>query len=129
MTIAGRFSDRRPLRLLAPGGAGLCAGWALLALAVGSTAATVPLVLVQGALSFAVGSTLVTRALYAAGEAPSLGGSFATAALNVGAAVGPALAGAALGAGSGYRSVPWLSAGLVASALATAAVAGWRGRR
>lgn len=47
------------------------------------------LVAVQGALSFMVGSALIAQALNAAGRAPRLGGAFATAALNVGAALGP----------------------------------------
>jgi hypothetical protein len=75
------------------------------------------LVLAQGALSFGVGSTLISQALYAAPGAPTLAGGFATAALNVGAACGPWLGGAAIGSGGGYRSPVWVSAGLVAVAL------------
>ena len=55
------------------------------------------LVFAQGVLGFAVGSTLITRVLYAAAGAPTMAGSYATAALNVGAAAGPVLAAAALG--------------------------------
>jgi DHA1 family chloramphenicol resistance protein-like MFS transporter len=65
--------------------------------------------IVLGALSFGVGSALVSRVLAAATEAPTLGGSFATVALNVGAAVGPMLAGAV--------SAVWLSVALSALAL------------
>ncbi|WP_206492828.1 hypothetical protein [Rhodococcus sp. KRD162] len=36
--------------------------------------------------------------------APTLGGSFATAAFNVGAALGPALGGLAIGVGLSYRA-------------------------
>ncbi|MER7618603.1 Cmx/CmrA family chloramphenicol efflux MFS transporter, partial [Nonomuraea wenchangensis] len=95
VSVAGRLSDTRPVALLAGGGIALLAGWALLAATAGSPAAAVLLAFVQGALAFAVGSALIARALYAASGAPSLGGSFATAALNVGAAVGPALGGLA----------------------------------
>ncbi|MEV0627238.1 Cmx/CmrA family chloramphenicol efflux MFS transporter [Nonomuraea wenchangensis] len=117
VSVAGRLSDTRPVALLAGGGIALLAGWALLAATAGSPAAAVLLAFVQGALAFAVGSALIARALYAASGAPSLGGSFATAALNVGAAVGPALGGLALAAGLGHRSPAWAAAVLVAAAL------------
>ncbi|MEW9549039.1 Cmx/CmrA family chloramphenicol efflux MFS transporter [Nonomuraea sp. NPDC050783] len=120
VSIAGRLSDTRPARVLVAGGIALLAGWALLAATAGSPVAAVLLVLAQGTLSFAVGSTLIAQALYAASAAPSLGGSFATAALNVGATAGPALGGLALAADLGHRSPPWVSALLVATALAVA---------
>ncbi|MFE0426649.1 MFS transporter [Streptomyces sp. NPDC058953] len=123
VTLSGRMADRRPMRLLVPGGAALLVGWAAFALGAGYGPVALPLVLVQGMLSFAVGSTLITLAVYAASEAPTLGGSYATAALNVGAAIGPGIAGAAIGAGLGYRSALWSSALLVAVALVVAAVA------
>ncbi|MEU8319392.1 Cmx/CmrA family chloramphenicol efflux MFS transporter [Nonomuraea sp. NPDC048881] len=122
VTAAGRLSDARPALVLVAGGLALPAGWALFAAAAGVPAAAFVLVFVQGALSFAVGSTLIARVLYAAAAAPSLGGSFATAALNVGATAGPALGGAAIAAGLGYRSALWVSALLVVVALAVAAV-------
>lgn len=123
VTLSGRWADSRPGPLLVTGGATLLAGWALFALTAGSTVATVAFVLVQGVLSFAVGSTLIARALYAASAAPTLGGSFATAAFNVGAAVGPTLGALAIGVGLGYRSPLWVSALLVALACAAAGVA------
>ncbi|MEU5948114.1 Cmx/CmrA family chloramphenicol efflux MFS transporter [Micromonospora sp. NPDC047465] len=124
VTVGGRVSDSQPMRVLVPGGVALLVGWLLFAATAASAPAAFLLVLVQGTLSFAVGSTLITRALYAAVDAPSLGGSFATAALNVGAAVGPLLGGAAIGAGLGYRSPLWVSALLVALAF-VAAVPTW----
>ncbi|MEU6795866.1 Cmx/CmrA family chloramphenicol efflux MFS transporter [Nonomuraea wenchangensis] len=117
VSVAGRLSDTRPAPLLAGGGIALLAGWALLAATAGNPVAAVLLAFVQGALAFAVGSALIARALYAASGAPSLGGSFATAALNVGAAVGPALGGLALAAGLGHRSPAWAAVALVAAAL------------
>jgi DHA1 family chloramphenicol resistance protein-like MFS transporter len=123
VTLVGRWSDTRPMLVLVPGGLALLIGWLLLSLSAHSAVAAVVLVLVQGTLSFGVGSTLITRALYEAAEAPALGGSFATAALNVGAAVGPALGGLTLSAGLGYRSPVWVSALLVALAFALAGVA------
>lgn len=126
VTIGGRMADRRPARLPVPGGLALTAGWIAFGMAAGNPAAVLVLVFVQGTLSFAVGSTLITRALYEAYDAPSLGGSFATAALNVGATAGPLLGGAAIGAGLGYRSPLWVSALLVALAAAGSALAARR---
>ncbi|WP_438484628.1 Cmx/CmrA family chloramphenicol efflux MFS transporter [Streptomyces sp. S186] len=118
VTAGGRLADRRPRAVLAVGGGALLAGWAVFALTAQNAVATVVLVLVQGTLSFAVGSTLIAQVLYAAVEAPTLGGGFATAALNVGAATGPWWGGVALAAGFGYRAPLWVSALLVAVALA-----------
>ncbi|GAB3982538.1 hypothetical protein GCM10029978_086510 [Actinoallomurus acanthiterrae] len=123
VTIGGRLSDTRPMRVLVPGGITLLTGWALLAATAASPVAAPALIFVQGTLSFAVGSTLIARILYAATEAPSLGGSFATAALNVGAAAGPAVGGATIATGLGYRSPLWISALLVAAAFGTAGLA------
>ncbi|QFG21471.1 Cmx/CmrA family chloramphenicol efflux MFS transporter [Actinomadura sp. WMMB 499] len=128
VTLAGRVADARPVELLTAGGAALLAGWCAFALAASNPVAAIVLVLVQGTLSFAVGSTLIAQAMYAAVRAPTLGGGFATAALNVGAALGPWLGGAAIGAGHGYRSAPWVSALLVALALAAGGAARLTGR-
>lgn len=123
VSAGGRLADTRPLRLLALGGPALLAGWIASALTAGSPVATLPLLFVQGALSFAVGSTLVSQILYAATGAPTLGGGLATAALNVGAALGPWCGGAALAAGLGYRAPLWVSAFLTALALILAGLA------
>ncbi|MBO1334806.1 Cmx/CmrA family chloramphenicol efflux MFS transporter [Streptomyces sp. VRA16 Mangrove soil] len=118
VSLAGRWSDARPLPVLAGGGAALCAGWVLFAYAAQSVPVTLALAFVQGALSFAVGSTLIARALYAASGAPTLAGGCATAALNVGAALGPWAGGLVIDGGLGLRAVMAVSAGLVALALA-----------
>ncbi|WAL94301.1 Cmx/CmrA family chloramphenicol efflux MFS transporter [Streptomyces sp. Je 1-369] len=114
---AGRLADVRPMPVLVYGSLALLAGWVLFAVTAARPVAVVVLVLVQGALSFGVGSTLIARALYAATEAPRLAGGFATAAFNVGGALGPWLGGLAISAGLGYRAPLWLSAALVAAAL------------
>ncbi|UBU12463.1 Cmx/CmrA family chloramphenicol efflux MFS transporter [Nonomuraea gerenzanensis] len=128
VTISGRLADRRPVPLLVAGGLALAAGWATFAMTAGATVPAIVLVLVQGTLSFAVGSTLISQVLYAATGAPTLGGAFATAAFNVGATLGPWLGGLAIGHGLGFRSPLWVSAVMVALALAVAGVAGLRNR-
>ncbi|MFE7758164.1 Cmx/CmrA family chloramphenicol efflux MFS transporter [Streptomyces sp. NPDC057429] len=123
VNVGGRLADSRPGQVLAVGGTALLAGWLIFALTAANPVVALILVLVQGALSFGVGSTLIAQALYTASDAPTLAGGFATAALNVGAAAGPALGGLALGAGLGHRSPLVLSAVLVATALVVAGVA------
>ncbi|MBB5790006.1 Cmx/CmrA family chloramphenicol efflux MFS transporter [Jiangella mangrovi] len=118
VTAGGRLADRpglrRTLGLLTTA---LLAGWVLLALLAHVAAVVVAGAGVQGTLSFAVGSALIARSLAAAGDrAPRLAGAYATAAMNMGAAAGPWLAGAAIAAGAGYRSPLWVSAALVAAA-------------
>ncbi|MEU5581983.1 Cmx/CmrA family chloramphenicol efflux MFS transporter [Streptomyces huasconensis] len=120
--LGGRVADARPVPLLVCGSLALLTGWVLCAVAAGSPVAVLVLVLVQGALSFAVGSTLIAQALYAATDAPTLAGGFATAAFNVGGALGPWCGGLAISAGLGYRSPLWVSALLVAAATAIGGV-------
>ncbi|TPQ21318.1 Cmx/CmrA family chloramphenicol efflux MFS transporter [Streptomyces sporangiiformans] len=117
VTVAGRIADARPVPVLVIGGVALLAGWVVFALSAGNPVAVIVLAFVQGTLSFGVGSTLITQALYAAADAPTLAGGFATAAFNVGAAVGPWVGGVVIGAGLGYRAPLWVSAGLVGVAL------------
>ncbi|MFJ9455309.1 Cmx/CmrA family chloramphenicol efflux MFS transporter [Kitasatospora sp. NPDC101447] len=117
VTVAGRLSDRHPGPVVAVGGPLLLVGWPALALLADRPVALLALVFVQGALSFALGSTLITRVLYEAAGAPSLAGSYATAALNVGAAAGPLIAATTLGTGAGNLGPLWSSGFLVAIAL------------
>ncbi|MFD6359809.1 Cmx/CmrA family chloramphenicol efflux MFS transporter [Streptomyces roseolus] len=123
VTAAGRLADRHAARVLAVGGPLFLAGWVGLAALAEHPAALLGLLLVQGALAFALGGTLIARILYEAAGAPALAGAYATAALNVGAVAGPLLAATVLDRATG----PFLlSAGLVAAALAFAAVSGSR---
>ncbi|MFH8563232.1 Cmx/CmrA family chloramphenicol efflux MFS transporter [Streptomyces sp. NPDC017988] len=123
VTVGGRVADVRPVPLLVLGSLALLGGWVLLAVTAASPVAVLVLVLVQGTLSFGVGSTLISQALYAATAAPTLAGGFATAAFNVGGALGPWCGGLAISAGLGYRSPLWASALLVATALTVGATA------
>ncbi|MER5975212.1 Cmx/CmrA family chloramphenicol efflux MFS transporter [Streptomyces sp. NPDC001857] len=117
VTVAGRLSDRRPGPVVAVGGPLLLIGWPTLAVLADEPVALFILVFLQGALSFALGSTLITRVLYEAAGAPTMAGSYATAALNVGAAVGPVIAAATLSTEAGALGPLWASGLLVAVAL------------
>lgn len=120
ITVAGRVSDHRPDLVVLVGGPLLLLGWPALALLAHRPAALLVLVFVQGALSFALGSTLITRVLYEAAGAPTMAGSYATAAFNTGAAVGPFVAAASLGTTFGDLGPLWVSGLLVAVALLVA---------
>ncbi|AIJ11231.1 chloramphenicol efflux MFS transporter CmlR [Streptomyces lividans] len=120
VTVAGRLSDRRPAQVLAVAGPLLLVGWPALAMLADRPVALLTLVFVQGALSFALGSTLITRVLYEAAGAPTMAGSYATAALNVGAAAGPLVAATTLGHTTGNLGPLWASGLLVAVALLVA---------
>ena len=120
VTAAGRFSDRRPYAVLAVGGPLLLLNWVALAVFSASKAAVLSLGFAAGALSFAVGSTLIARILYEAAGAPTMAGSYATAALNVGATAGPIIAGATLSTSLGATGPVWVSCVLVAAALTMA---------
>ncbi|MCO5971811.1 Cmx/CmrA family chloramphenicol efflux MFS transporter [Actinoallomurus soli] len=117
VTVAGRLSDRRPGLVIAVGGPLSSLGWIALATLAARPAALLVLVFAQGALSFALGGTLITRVLYEAAGAPTMGGSYATAAINIGAAGGPVLAATTLGPGRGNLGPVWVSGLLIAIAL------------
>ncbi|MEV6282640.1 Cmx/CmrA family chloramphenicol efflux MFS transporter [Kribbella sp. NPDC051770] len=123
VTLAGRYADRRAYGVLAAAGIALLLGWCAFAWAAHLPAAAVPLVFLQGLLSFGVGSALISLALSAGAESPVLAGGLATAALNVGAVLGPLAGGAAITA-AGDRAPLWCSAALTGIALVTAVLAG-----
>ncbi|WP_026875267.1 Cmx/CmrA family chloramphenicol efflux MFS transporter [Jiangella gansuensis] len=116
VSAAGRFGDQHWQRLIALTGPLLALGWVVLALAAASPAALWLLALSQGALSFALGSTLIARIMATAHHAPTMSGSFATVALNVGAIVGPVAGGIAIEA-TGVRGPLVVSAALVLAAV------------
>ncbi|SDD00674.1 Cmx/CmrA family chloramphenicol efflux MFS transporter [Glycomyces harbinensis] len=117
---AGRLADRHWRTLLAAGTPLLLLGWILLASSAGNPVALHAFAFALGALSFAVGATLIGRTMAAAHGAPTMSGSYATAALNVGAMLGPALAGIGYDA-FGPLGPPLAGAGLVLAAVLTAA--------
>ncbi|MFG2595331.1 Cmx/CmrA family chloramphenicol efflux MFS transporter [Streptomyces sp. NPDC048462] len=123
VTVCGRVIDSRPVALTAAGLVSLTLGWALLACTAGSPVAVTALVPVQGMLAFGTGTALISHVFRLADGAPSLAGSFATAAFNVGGALGPWLGGLAIGAGYGFRAPLWVSALLMVLALGAALAA------
>jgi DHA1 family chloramphenicol resistance protein-like MFS transporter len=129
VTTSGRIGRGQLGRGMAGALLALPVGWTVLALTSSHIIALFLIIVFQGALSFGVGSALVTRVLHLAAEAPTLAGSFATVALNIGAVLGPLLAGTITGATGDYRHAVWLSTALTATAAITLAALGMRTRR
>ncbi|MZF53461.1 Cmx/CmrA family chloramphenicol efflux MFS transporter [Streptomyces sp. SID5594] len=120
VTVAGRYADRRATALVAYGMVALALGWSALALTAGRPVAVLVLIPLLGLLAFGTGTALITRLLGQAAGAPTLVGASATAAFNLGAAVGPWAGGLALDAGLGHRAPVWVSAALMGLALVVA---------
>lgn len=117
VSVAGRLADAHGHLVLATATPALVLGWALWAALTNSTPATWVLAPALGALSFAVGGTLIARGMAAAHGAPTLGGAFSTVALNLGALAGPVLGGTAIGP-LGPAGPPAASAALAGAAAA-----------
>lgn len=117
VTVAGRMSDQHPGLVLSAGGPLLLIAWVALICGAAFPVALLALLFVLGMLSFGVGSTLITRVLYEASAAPTMGGSYATAALNLGAAAGPVLGALGLATGLGVLAPVWVASALTAVAL------------
>ncbi|GAA3091508.1 MFS transporter [Pseudonocardia yunnanensis] len=128
-TAAGRLADQHPGVVILGGGIMLVLGWTVFALTAVHPIAALIAIGVQGALSFAVGSTVIARAFVLATDAPTLGGNYATASFNVGAALGPALGGLALDATQSAQAPIWISAALGAAGLLAAACVASSNRR
>ncbi|MEU9850815.1 Cmx/CmrA family chloramphenicol efflux MFS transporter [Streptomyces sp. NPDC047985] len=123
VTLTGRVVDARPVALTVSGLVLLTVGWTAFAMGAGSPVATVVFVLVQGMLAFGTGTALISWVFRLAPDAPTLSGSFATSAFNVGGALGPWFGGLAIDAGFGFRSPLWVSALLMVLALGTGCAA------
>lgn len=122
VTLSGRVADARRSAFVVAGMASLALGWSALALSAVSPVAAIALVFVQGMLAFGTGWAMISQVFQLAPGAPTLAGSFATAAFNIGAAAGPWLGGLTIDAGLGFRSPVWVSAALMVLALTLAGV-------
>jgi MFS transporter, DHA1 family, chloramphenicol resistance protein len=129
VTFAGRFADHHSTTIVAGGGLALLAGWIVFTVTAENPVAMFVLAFVQGVLSFAVGSALIARIMYAATDAPTVGGSFATTSLNVGAAIGPAIGSLAFAGNAGALGPLMVSAILVLLAVMLGVLAFAVGRR
>ncbi len=121
VALVGRVADARPAMLLAVGAPLLVGAWSALAAGGRYPLFLLAIVPLAGLLAFAVGGTLITLAIGAASEAaPTMAGSYATAALNIGAVAGPVGAGAALDRFGGISGPAGFAAAVVATAILAA---------
>lgn len=93
VSATGRWAARFERGWIVVGAAVTATAWSVFALSVDSVPGVFFGAAVGGMLSFAVGSALIARIVGQASGAPVLGGAYATAALNLGAFVGPMAAG------------------------------------
>ncbi|WP_066945061.1 Cmx/CmrA family chloramphenicol efflux MFS transporter [Microtetraspora fusca] len=117
VSVTGRLGDRHWRRLIGVTAPVLLLGWIVVALTAQHAVALWVLAPVMGGLSFALGSTLIARIAVTTRAAPTMGGSFSTVALNLGAILGPATGGMAIGI-QGPRGPVLVSAAFVLLALA-----------
>ncbi|HEY3687379.1 MAG TPA: hypothetical protein VGL93_30360 [Streptosporangiaceae bacterium] len=125
----GRLSDRRPMRsqlgLLAALAAALVLTW----YAAPSGPATAVMVVVLGALGFAVIPGMQSRVLATATAAPTLAIAVNAAAYQVAAAVAGWFGGQVIRSGLGVRGVPLAAAAVTVAGVALSAYAWARDRR
>ncbi len=115
---AGRLADSHPRRLLVVTTPSLVLLWPAAAFLAPTGWAVVPVIGVLGAASFATGSALVALAVgRGTAAAPTMAGAFPTAALNVGATLGPVVGGMVIGSDAGA-----LGPAIASAAIATIAV-------
>lgn len=125
VALVGRIGDARAWTLLALGGPLLAGAWAALATGSGSPVILLAVVPLAGAFAFAVGGSLIALAIGAAAhDAPTMAGSYATAAVNVGAAAGPVGAGVALDHVGGFMGPAGFAAVVVVVAIPGAVIVG-----
>ncbi|MFC5182576.1 MFS transporter [Actinomadura harenae] len=108
----GRISDGRPHRALLAGAFGIALVSALLASFAEHAAVAVPLVLLLGVAGFVLNPALYGRVFTLASQAPTLAGATTVSMFQLGISLVPPLAGAALNAGGGLTSLPWIGAAL-----------------
>ncbi|GMA24464.1 hypothetical protein GCM10025864_22230 [Luteimicrobium album] len=123
VTVGGRIADRNLFGNLLGSLAATAASLLLLAAVASVPWAAVGAVLLVGMSAFSIAGALNARVFQIAADAPTLAASMNTAAFNVGNAVGPALGGAVIALGLGYRAPLFVGVALVLGAVATALVA------
>ncbi|WP_280267981.1 Cmx/CmrA family chloramphenicol efflux MFS transporter [Nocardia wallacei] len=126
VTLGGRFSDRHGGRIVTAGTVALVGIWLLAALTARVPAGVVIMAVVSGAVAFGVGSTLIaTIVRTAATTAPRIAGALATTTFNIGAVLGPLVAGPVVDGTGRPATALWTAAAFVTVAAAVV-VLGYR---
>jgi len=116
--IGGRVADAHPWSTLFGALAGVVVLLALVGLFATAPAVMVTLVVLLGMVAFIIAAPLNARVFALAGAAPTLASATNTSAFNIGNALGPALGGLAIAAGSGFTAPAWIGVGLALGAVA-----------
>jgi DHA1 family chloramphenicol resistance protein-like MFS transporter len=125
VVTGGRLADRYPWWTLFGALGAVVVVLALVAVFAPVPVVAVVMVVLLGVVAFAVAAPLNARVFGLAGAAPTLAGATNTAAGNLGNTIGPALGGAAIGAGFGYTAPAWLGVALAGAAIGVGLVS-WR---
>ncbi|WP_116201471.1 MFS transporter [Amycolatopsis circi] len=113
VTVAGKAGPK----ILKAGTAVLTGVWVAAFFAAQSLPGLLTAALLTGAAAFGVGSALIAKIVTTANEeAPRVAGAIATTAFNLGAVVGPAMAGAFVMDAAHARAAFWVSAAFTAAA-------------
>ena len=115
--VGGRLGDRNLMGTVVGCFAGLIVVLLVLSFVSHLEIATLAVLVVWGALAFALVSPLQIWVLEAATDAPNLASTLNQGAFNLGNATGAWLGGAALTAGVDYARLPWIGAGVAVVAL------------
>ncbi|MGW4398115.1 MFS transporter [Amycolatopsis nivea] len=114
VTVAGKAGPR----ILKAGTVVLTAGWVAAFFAAQSLPGLITAALLTGAMAFGVGSALIAAIVTSASnDAPRVAGAIATTAFNLGAVVGPAVAGVVVLDAAHARAAFWVSAAFTAAAV------------
>jgi len=117
VTAGGRIADRNLFGNLVGSLAGTAGSFVLLWIAAPVAPLAIIAVVLVGVSGFSIAGALNARVFAIAGGAPTLAAAMNTAAFNVGNAVGPALGGAVIAAGLGFRAPAVVAAVLAAAGL------------
>lgn len=116
--VGGRFGDRHPWATIVVAVSTTTVGMLVLASAASHPTITVALVVLLGASGLGANPVLIAQTLRHAGAGSTLASSLATAAFNLGTAIGSALAAATLSTSLGLVGPAVLGAAITGTALA-----------
>ncbi|WP_181274234.1 Cmx/CmrA family chloramphenicol efflux MFS transporter [Brevibacterium oceani] len=123
VVVGGRLADRNVFGNIVGSLIALALSLAALWFTAGSGWAAVVMIVLVGASGFSIAGALNARVFQIATQAPTLAASVNTSAFNVGNAVGPALGGAVIAAGFGFRAPVLVAIALAVAALGVVTVA------
>ena len=126
--VGGRFADKNVFGNIFGGLAAMALSLFALWLVVDNAWAAIAMIVLIGASGFSIAGALNARVFQIATQAPTLAASVNSSAFNVGNAIGPALGGAVIALGWGFKAPLVVAIFLALAALLVAMVAVWMER-